>query len=76
MDTDAKIQYDHYLKHIRVSKDMLDTAMEKGKLDGRKEMILSFFDIGIDIPQISQAANMSEDEIKNFLQENGREISS
>lgn len=76
MDAGTKQKYDQYIKEVRVSKDILDTAREKGKFEGRLEgkieMILGAYDIGIDITQISQAAEMSVDEIKKILKENNR----
>jgi poly(A) polymerase Pap1 len=72
MDTATKKQYDHYLKNVRVSESMLDTAKFEGKIEGKIEIILKSFDAGLDIDLITLITNMSQSEVINVLREHGR----
>jgi predicted transposase/invertase (TIGR01784 family) len=76
MDTASKQKYDHYLKEVRISQDMLETAKSKGKIEGKIEgkidMILVLFDDKISITQIAKYASLSEDEIGHILKQHGK----
>ena len=80
MDTATKKQYDHYLKNVRVSESMLDTAkyegeqtgIKKGKIEGKIEIILKSFDAGLDIDLIVLITSMSRAEVVDVLREHGR----
>ncbi len=72
MDTAIKQKYDQYLKDVRISKDMLETAKSKGKIEGKIDMILVLFDDKISITQIARYASLSEDEIIRILRDHGK----
>jgi predicted transposase/invertase (TIGR01784 family) len=69
MDTARKQQYNLYIKDAKVSKDMLDTAMqqgeekgiekgiEKGKIEGKIEVIINGYDNGLAISLLANITN-------------------
>lgn len=40
-------------QELSVSKDMLGTALHKGKIDGKIEIVIGLFSLGVKITQIS-----------------------
>jgi len=76
MDTANKQQYDQYLKEIRISKDMLETAKSKGKIEGKieekTEMILALYEDKIPISQIAKYVRLSEIEVIRILKDHGK----
>ncbi len=67
MDTTARQQYDQYLKDVKISKSMIDTAKLEGKLEGKIEIILSSYDDGLDITRIARITKLSEAEVVRIL---------
>ena len=72
MDTTARQQYDHYLKDVKISKSMIDTAKLEGKLEGKIEIILSSYDDGLDFTRIARITKLSEAEVMKILKEHGK----
>ncbi|MBK8625759.1 MAG: hypothetical protein IPN86_09430 [Saprospiraceae bacterium] len=79
MDIAAKQQYDQYLKEVKISKDMIDNAIQKGEQIGiqkgeqigiqkvKVEVVLTLNEDGIPISQIAKYTNLSEQEVNMIL---------
>ena len=84
LDTTTKQQYDQYIKGIRISNGMIEAAKLKGHLEvpreGEKsgerkreiEVVISSFDDGLPIDQISSITKLSVVEVQNILKEHGK----
>jgi predicted transposase/invertase (TIGR01784 family) len=77
MDIAAKQQYDQYLKEVKISKDMIDNAIQKGEQIGiqkvKVEVVLTLNDDGIPISQIAKYTNLSEQEVNMILTNHNRQ---
>ncbi len=71
MDTANKEKYDHYLKEVRISQDMLETAESKGKIagkiEGKIEVILALNDDKIPTSQIAKYVQLPEEDVIHIL---------
>jgi len=76
MDTSAKLEFDQYIKDVRISKDVIETAIQKGKNNGKIEekieVVLSCFDDKLPIPQIARIVRLTEVEIIKILKDHGK----
>lgn len=72
MDTASKQQYDQYLKDVRISKDMIDTAVDRGKVEGKIEVVLKSYENDLHISLISNITQLSEDQVINILKDHGK----
>ncbi len=84
MDTASKQKYDQYLKEVRISKDMLETAEMKGvikgktegkiegKIEEKTEMILTLFEDKLPVSQIAKYVRLHEVEVIRILKHHGK----
>jgi predicted transposase/invertase (TIGR01784 family) len=76
MDTATKQQYDQYLKEIRISQDMIESAVDRGKLEGKiegkVEVVIKGFDNDLSIGLLTNITQLTEEEVVKILKEHGR----
>ena len=80
MDTATKQEYDQYEKDLRISKDVIETAIQKGKSNGKIEgkieekieVVLCCFDDKLPMSQIARITRLSEDEVIRILKDHGK----
>jgi len=80
METADKQKYNQYLKEVRVSKDMLDTALERGLEQGLEqglekgkiEVVLKGHENGLEVLVLANITSLPEEEVIRILKEHGR----
>jgi predicted transposase/invertase (TIGR01784 family) len=59
-------QYEESLKYFRDIKNVVDTAHEEGKIEGKIEIAKNLKNMGLNSKQISDATGLSENEINEL----------
>jgi hypothetical protein len=70
MDATTKRLYDQHKKELMISYSVIETAKIEGKAEVKVQVIISSFNLGLDIPTISQITKLSEDQVIKILKEN------
>ncbi len=65
-DSSELDRYEDSLKVYRDLKNVIDTARDEGKIEGKIEMARALKDAGISVELISKSSGLSEEEIREL----------
>ena len=64
--------YEKYWDSIRAERTLIADAEDRGKIEGKIEVVINSFNNGINISLIANITNLTEDEVLKILTDNGK----